>query len=70
MNLAAEILFASRLRRHGIAIFDGLSTIEQRRDRARKGIIEFALAKERAGSNNGKPVTYAQAFEALYGEPL
>lgn len=70
MNLSAEIWLASRLRRHGISVFGGLTTFEQRRERARVGIIEHALADVVAGRKDGKPETLGQLFGRVYQQPL
>lgn len=66
----AEIWFATQLRRHGITIFDGLTTLEQRKERARAGIIEKGIASTAIGKREGKRETFATVFERLYGEPL
>jgi hypothetical protein len=70
MRLAAEIAFASMLRRQGIHVFDGLTTFEQRRERARAGILEKGIGERIAGRRNGTQETFAQGFSKLYNQPL
>jgi len=69
-NFSDEIWMAGKLKQHGASIFDGLSTIEQRRERVRQLILANQLAGEKCGTREGKPVTFREAFEALYSEPL
>lgn len=69
--LTRELWLAQRLRQHGAAVFDGVTDRDTRRERARAAILENGLASVVLGrGKSGKPMTYAQAFEALYGEPL
>lgn len=66
----AEIWFATQLRRHGITIFDGLTTLEQRRERARAGIIEKGIGDAVIGKRSGIKLTFGAVFAELYHEPL
>jgi hypothetical protein len=70
VNLSAEIAFASMLPRHGLRVFDHLTTTEQRCERARAGILEAGIGDRIAGRRNGKRATFAQCFARLYGQPL
>jgi hypothetical protein len=67
----AEIALAKRLRIHGVKVDDGLTTLEQRREAFRDAItargIELVIAWK---TKNGKPMTYGQAFQRIYGRPL
>lgn len=66
-TLSDEIWFAGQLRRHGIFIFDGLTTPEQRSERARLGIAAKKLAGVELGRKGGHPVTFGMMYEKLYG---
>jgi hypothetical protein len=66
-NLSDEIWFAGQLRRHGVAIFDGLTTPEQRAERARAGIAEKNLGDVHLGKSGGRSVTFGMMYEKLYG---
>lgn len=69
-ELRHELWLGARLERHGVSVFAGDTTVEQRRDRVRAAILEHGLETVIAGSRDRKPETYAQVFERLYGEPL
>jgi hypothetical protein len=51
-------------------IFDGLTTIESRREALRKAIIETGLADEPITHRAAKGVTFRQIFIETYKEPL
>ncbi|MFO7278737.1 MAG: hypothetical protein DIU56_017055 [Pseudomonadota bacterium] len=69
--LDRELWLARRLRQHGARITDGVTDRDTRRERMRAAILEHGLETVVLGrGQSGKPMTYAQAFEALYGEPL
>jgi len=69
--LSNEIWLANRLRQHGAAIFDGVTDPEARRERVRAAILAHGLAQVIVGrGQDRKPRTYAEVFEAIYGEPL
>lgn len=70
-ELAREIWLARRLRDHGARIFDGVTDRDVRRERFRAAILAHGLEHVVIGRDKDrKPVTYAQAFERLFGEPL
>jgi hypothetical protein len=52
-------------------LFDGITTPEERRERVRALIerrqLHLAIA---GGTNAGKPETWAELFERVYGEPV
>lgn len=72
MNLSAEIWLAERLQKHGVPwVFDGLTSRTERMQQIRGAITNGGLTTVIAGKNrDGKPRTYAQLFEHVYGEPL
>jgi len=65
-----EQFLARRLREHGISITDGVTTVEQRRDRARKAIVDADLADVIIGRKDGKPLSYGEYFQRCFGEAL
>jgi hypothetical protein len=66
-----ENWFANRLAEHGKKIFLGSTTFELRRQRIREAILERGVDYAIIGTKaDGKPETYAQAFERFYSEPL
>lgn len=69
-DLDREIWLANRLRVHGVNIFEGDTTTAIRMQRAREGIARIGSEVAVGRGRDGKPVNYAQAFEALYREPL
>lgn len=70
-HLANELWLSRRLRAKGIDIFQGDTAPAIRRDRARRAITEHKLEAVIAGrAEGGKPRTYAEVFQSLYGEPL
>jgi len=54
-----ERAVAVRLRAYGLDLFEGLTTLAERREKARAAILEFELEE-----------TCADDFEATYGQPL
>ena len=69
--LSNEMWLCSRLHDMRAAIFDGLTTTAERCARARKLILDKALADKKIGSDKaGRPVTYAAYFYQVYGENL
>lgn len=50
-------------------IHEGITTFEQRRERARQTIARHRLA-ERFTSTKKNAITFAEAFRRVYGEPL
>ncbi len=70
-RLHDELWISRRLREHGGGdLFEGDTNTAQRKERLRTAIQEVGLACVIVGSKQGKPVTWQQAFESLYGEPL
>ncbi len=71
-----ELWLAKRLVQHSalpdpVGIFAGVSDPVTRKERVRQAIRRKALGSVIAArGRNGKPVTYAEAFERLYGEPI
>ena len=62
-----EMWLAKRLRDHGgPAVYDGLTTAEQRLTAVREAIESLGLRSVIVGAKDGKPVTWAQAFERCY----
>lgn len=67
----ADVWFANRFGRRGFAeVFAGVTTPEERRDRIRALIVREGLGPVIAGSSQGRPVTYSEAFERAFKEPL
>lgn len=68
--LDREQFLERRLKQHGVAV-QGASTTESRREIFRQAILERGLEFGIVGKDSGgKCLTYAQAFERTYGEPL
>ncbi len=70
VNLPAELWLANRLKQHGPDVFQGLTTREDRMQRIRSAITSNQLSSVVVGKKDGKPETYAECFQRLYGEPL
>jgi len=67
----AETWFAKRLTEHGVTILSGAPDRATRMERFRGAILGCYLeAVIVGGKAAGKPETYQQIFERLYGEPL
>lgn len=69
-QLDHEAWLAKRLGEHGAGVFTGLTDPTLRRERFREAITQHGLTEVIAGAREGKPLTYAQVFERLYGESL
>jgi hypothetical protein len=69
-ELDAELWLASRLKSHGVEIFDGDTTREVRAERARAAILERKLAAVVLGNYHGKLENYELAFARIYNQPL
>jgi len=70
-ELDRELWLARRLREHGAAVFEGVTDREIRRHRARAAILAHGLAQVIVGRDRDRrPVTYAEVFSRVYGEPL
>jgi hypothetical protein len=67
-----ELWLLERLREKGVEVdpFDGTTDVPERAARMRQAILDRDLTCVVAGSKERKPITYAQAFERLYGEKL
>jgi len=70
-DLANEMWLRQRMLDHrGPDVFDGTSDTPTRRQRFRDAIKSCGLECVVIGAKQGKPVSWKQAFESLYGEPL
>lgn len=68
-HLRREAQLVRRLGEHGMAVFTGDTTVEVRRERVREAIARVGCSVICGRDAQGRPVTYAQAFERLYGQP-
>lgn len=69
--LDAELWLVKRLGEHGVRVFDGVTDTASRSERVRAAIRTHRLTAVIAGKGkDGKTKTYAQAFEAVYGQKL
>lgn len=68
--LDRDAWLAKRLGEHGAGIFTGLTDPDIRRERFRTVILERGIAMVIVGKHDGRPESYAQLFERIYGEPL
>ena len=59
----SEQFLARRLREHGSSSTDGVTTVEQRPDRARRAIDDGDLADVSIGRKGGKPLRYGDYFQ-------
>lgn len=69
-HLEGELWFAKRLGDHGHELVFGGESPTERKQRIRQAIRDAGLEWVTAGKFDGKPLTYAQAFERLYRERL
>lgn len=72
-RLKGEVWLARRLLRHDVDALAGVTDNElDRKARFRDAIKKHGLEVVTVGSHDQgrKPITYAAAFERLYGEPL
>jgi hypothetical protein len=69
-QLAAHAWLWQRITRHLNDIFEGLTDIAVRRERFRRVILNAGLGPVIVGRHDGKPETYTECFERLFGEPL
>ncbi len=52
-------------------IFDGVTDVSERCKRMRRAIVDSGIAEAAAGGiKRGRPKTFRQCFESLYGELL
>lgn len=70
-ELESEMYLAQRMLDHrGPDVFDGTTDKASRLTKFRVAIKECDLACVIIGAKKGKPVTWREAFESVYGEPL
>lgn len=70
-TLAGEMKLAAAIRNHLNRAFEGDTDTASRRESFRKLIRDNQLESVIAVTGkNGKPLTYSEAFEGLYREPL
>lgn len=69
-NLEAESFLLERLKDHGIDVYADGPVFAHFRDRLRKVITDNRIGPVIVGRREGRPESYQQAFERLYGEPL
>lgn len=70
-QLDREAWLAKRLGDHGVAeIFAGLTDPAVRRERVREVILARGLECVIVGRHEGKPCTYAEIFQVIFGVPL
>lgn len=69
-HLTGEEWMAKRLGDFGYEIVFGGLNPSERKARIRQAVKDAELECVTAGKFDGKPLTYAQAFERLYGERL
>lgn len=70
MKLSDELWMANKLKECGVDIFDGDTIPAQRLQRVRQTILANGMAEQKCGSRNKVPVSFSEAFQTLYGEPL
>lgn len=71
--LDRDLWLARRLGRNGVLVedlFNGVTDPDERKRRLRAAILERQVADIRCGRDRGSALTYRQAFERIYGEPL
>ena len=70
-KLDSEMWLVRRLAEHGAKIFDGVTDSAERLKRMRAAIREHGLESVIVGrGKDGKPATYSEAFQRLYGQKL
>lgn len=71
LQLDREARLIARLGEHGRHIQDGITDFWVRCERVREVIVVNGLGPVIAfRGDDGKPLTYREAFELVYGEPL
>lgn len=66
-DLDGELWLQKRLRSHGVDVFAGATDPGIRRDRFRELIKQHGLEQAVCGRKDGKCLTYAAAWQRLYG---
>jgi hypothetical protein len=66
----AESWLGQRLLEHGCDVYRYGPETDSYRERLRQTILDNGMGAVIVGRHDGKPETYAQTFERLYGEPL
>ncbi len=70
-DLSRELYLRERLIDHrGPDVFDGTTDRTTRMQRFRDAIRDCGLQSVIIGADNGKPVSWPEAFERCYGEAL
>lgn len=69
-NLEAEAWLGERLKQLGCDLYADGAVFTHFRDRVRQVILVNRLECVIVGRHDGKPESYAQTFQRLYGEPL
>lgn len=62
--ISVEVWLAKRLGDR--ALFDGITTDDERRERIRQRILDSGIADEIAGNRGGRPETFRSLFRRLY----
>lgn len=70
LNFEGEAWLARRLEQHGANVFEGDTTQQTRCERFRQIILSNGFSSVTVGRRAGKPESYQQYFERLYGVPL
>jgi hypothetical protein len=70
-ELEAAAWIVNRLAKHRVLVdLAGLIDTPTRRERIRKAIADAGFSEIICNESGKRPVTYAQAFERCFGEPL
>jgi hypothetical protein len=71
-KLSDEIWLAAKIKAAGVkwGAFEGVTTIEQRKERVREAIIRNGLAGGQCGKKDGQPQSFGTVFAWVYGEAL
>lgn len=69
-GLDREMWLCQRLKQHGAHIFDGTTDRDTRKQRVREAISQVGALVVVGRGKDQRPVTYAECFATVYGEPL
>jgi len=69
-RVEGEAWLLRRLLKHGIDALAGVTEEGERKTRFRQAIKTAGISEVICASKERKPLSYAQAFERLYGEKL